>query len=91
MPKSSPAKLRYMAEYQKQPEQVEKRVQRNQARREAIREGVVKKGDGKEIDHKQMLDKGGSNDRSNRRVTSASENRAWRERSPEAYTKRGKK
>lgn len=87
MPKSSAAKLAYQAEYQKQPEQVAKRVARNKARREALRDGAVSKGDGKEIDHKQMLDRGGSNDKSNRRVVSASENRAWRERDPKAYGK----
>ena len=41
MTKSSKAKLEYMAEYQKRPENVDKRVERNRARREAIREGVV--------------------------------------------------
>jgi len=33
------------------PEQVKRRVARNRARRKAIREGRVKKGDGKELDH----------------------------------------
>ena len=87
MTKTSKAKLAYMAEYQKRPENVDKRVQRNAARREAIREGAAKKGDGKEVDHKRMLDKGGTNDKSNRRVVSAAENRAWRKRNPEAYGK----
>ncbi len=87
MAKSSEAKLRYQAEYQKKPSEVAKRVARNKARREAIREGAVKKGDGKEIDHKRMLDEGGSNAKSNRRVVSASENRAWRKKNPGAYGK----
>ena len=87
MPKASKAKLEYMAEYQKRPENAHKGVLRKAARREAIREGVAKKGDGKEIDHKHMLDKGGTNDKSNRRIVSASENRAWRKRNPEAYGK----
>lgn len=87
MTKSSKAKLAYMAERQKSPEEVAKRVARNKARREAIREGVVKKGDGKEIDHKRMLDQGGSNARSNRQVVDASENRAWRKKNPGAYGK----
>jgi hypothetical protein len=85
MPKSSPQKLAYMAERQKSTTEVKKRVARNAARREAIRDGLVKKGDGKEIDHKKMLDQGGSNDKSNRRVVSASENRAWRKKNPQAY------
>ena len=33
------------------PEQVARRVQRNQARAEAMKKGLVKKGDGKEVDH----------------------------------------
>ncbi len=87
MTKTSKAKLAYMAERQKSPEEVKKRVARNAARREAIADGLVKKGDGKEIDHKRMLDQGGSNDKSNRRVVSASENRAWRKKNPGAYGK----
>ena len=87
MTKSSKAKLEYMAEYQKRPENVDKRVARNKARREALREGTVKKGDGKEIDHKRMLDEGGSNAKSNRRVADASENRGWRKKNPGAYGK----
>lgn len=33
------------------PEQIKRRAQRNQARREAIKAGKVKKGDGKEVGH----------------------------------------
>lgn len=90
MPKSSPQKLAWQKEYNARPENVAKRVQNNAARREAIREGLVKKGDGKDIDHKKMLDEGGTNTKGNLRVTSASENRAWRERKPEVYGKKGK-
>lgn len=90
MTKSSKAKLEYMAEYQKKPENVEKRVARNRARRHAIAEGKAAVGDGKDIDHKKMLDKGGSTDDSNTRVRSRSENRGWRKEHPEAYGK-GKK
>lgn len=90
MPKSSKAKLAYMAEYQKKPENVAKRVERNAARRDALREGIVHKGDGKEIDHRTPLDKGGSNAKSNQRVVSASENRAWRKDHPDMYGKNKK-
>lgn len=76
--KSSKQKLEYMAEYQKSPEEVRKRVARNRARREALRDGVVKKGDGKEIDHKIPLDRGGSTAKSNTRVVDAKKNRGWR-------------
>lgn len=34
------------------PAQVARRVARNKARREAMRKGLVRKGDGKEVDHK---------------------------------------
>lgn len=88
MPKSSPRKLAYQAERQKSPEEVEKRVDRNRARRHAIAAGLVHKGDGKEVDHKKMLDKGGSDKDSNTRVVSAAENRAWRKNNPDAYGKK---
>lgn len=38
-------------EYENTPEQVARRVQRNKARREAMKKGLVHKGDGKEVDH----------------------------------------
>ncbi len=38
-------------EYESRPDQVRRRVARNRARRKAIREGKVRKGDGKELDH----------------------------------------
>lgn len=88
MTKSSKQKLAYMAEYQKKPENVEKRVDRNRARRHAEAAGLVHKGDGREIDHKKMLDKGGSDKDSNTRVVSAAENRAWRKNNPDAYGKK---
>jgi len=88
MAKSSEAKLKYMSSYQAKPENVEKRVDRNRARRHAEAAGLVHKGDGKEIDHKRMLDKGGSDKDSNTRVLSAAENRAWRAKNPEAYGKK---
>ena len=37
--------------YENTPEQVRRRVARNRARRKAIRDGRVRKGDGKELDH----------------------------------------
>lgn len=39
------------ARYEARPEQVARRVERNRARREAIRSGRAAKGDGKEVDH----------------------------------------
>lgn len=54
-----------------------KRAQRNKARRMLEREGVVHKGDGKDVDHKKPLSKGGTTTRSNLRVKSASANRTY--------------
>lgn len=53
------------------PERVKERAKRNKARRELMREGKVSKGDGKVVDHKQPLTKGGGTGRSNLRVQSA--------------------
>jgi len=61
--------------YNSQPEQKKNRAARNQARREALRKGQVHKGDGKDVDHKRQLMEGGTNHKSNRRITSASSNR----------------
>lgn len=74
--KTSPAQLRAQAKYQKKPSEVKKRVKRNKARRHAIKDGRVKKGDGKDIDHKKPLRSGGSNSKSNTRVRSRSANRS---------------
>ena len=90
MPKSSKAKLEYQKEYNARPENVEKRVQNNAARREAIREGRAKVGDGTNVDHKKPLGKGGSNDKANLRVVSESENKGWRKKHGDMYGK-GKK
>jgi 5-methylcytosine-specific restriction endonuclease McrA len=62
-------------DYHAQPEVKKDRAARNKARREAMREGRVKKGDGKELDHKQPLSKGGSRSASNTRVVSRTANR----------------
>jgi hypothetical protein len=38
-------------DYHGTPEQIQRRAERNKARREAMAAGKVKKGDGKEVDH----------------------------------------
>jgi hypothetical protein len=65
------------ANYQGKPEQIENRAKRNKARSEAMKDGRVKKGDGKDVDHKKPLSKGGSNHKSNTRVVSKSTNRSF--------------
>jgi 5-methylcytosine-specific restriction endonuclease McrA len=53
------------------------RASRNGARRIMEREGKVTKGDGKDVDHKKPLSKGGGNGKSNLRVTSKNSNRSF--------------
>jgi hypothetical protein len=54
-----------------------KRAQRNKARRMLEREGVVHKGDGKDVDHKKPLSKGGTTVMSNLKAKPASANRSF--------------
>lgn len=62
-------------DYHGKPEQIKKRDMRNKARRMMEKEGRVRKGDGKEVDHKVPLSKGGSNSRRNLRIVSRTTNR----------------
>jgi 5-methylcytosine-specific restriction endonuclease McrA len=64
-------------EYKAQPDQIAKRVARNKARRQAIRDGRVKKGDGKDVDHIVPLSKGGSNGKANTRIRTKSQNSSF--------------
>lgn len=68
---------REYAEYHSRPEQIANRTARTTARRQAIASGIVSKGDGKDIDHRTPLSKGGSNAKSNQRVVNASTNRSF--------------
>ena len=69
----------YKCEYQKYGGASKKgkkdRAARNKARRQAIKMGLVKKGDGMEIDHIMPLSLGGSNDPKNWQVLTRAENR----------------
>lgn len=62
-------------DYQGTPEQIKRRAQRNAARRKAMKEGKVAKGDGKEVDHLDMNRKGPL-DNSKVRVVSKKTNRS---------------
>ncbi len=54
------------------------RAARNRARLVMMKEGLVKKGDGKDVDHKTPFSKGGAaTKRSNLRAVSASTNRSF--------------
>ena len=80
MPSSKGYKRDYRAEYdryQGTEEQKRNRAKRNNARRTLEDEGRVRKGDGKDVDHKRALVKGGGNKKDNLRVTSASANRSF--------------
>ena len=67
---------RHGVEYGGRPEQKKKRAMRNKARRDAIRTGKVKKGDGMDVHHKKPLRSGGTNAKSNLKVVPRSKNRA---------------
>ena len=60
-------------EYHAKPEQIHHRSNRNKARRLMIKEGKVRKGDGKEVDHKNGNPK--DNRRSNLQIMSRRANR----------------
>jgi len=66
---------RHIRGYQATSREKKKRAARNKARRIMERAGKVKKGDGKDVDHKKPLSKGGSTTKSNLRVRSRSKNR----------------
>lgn len=87
MNKGGPTKAAYDKAYNARPDQVKKREMRNQARAELAKDGKVKKGDGKDVDHKQMLDSGGGNGKGNLRVVDQKTNRGWRKNNGSQYGK----
>ena len=68
---------REVALYTSKPEVKKKRAAQNAARAAMIKAGRAKKGDGKDVDHRVPLSKGGGNSVSNLRVVSASSNRSF--------------
>lgn len=76
----TPTQIRRMDRgYNATPEMVAKRTKNNEARAMLMKEGKVRKGDGKDVDHKTPLRSGGGNSRSNLRVLPKSKNRGWRD------------
>jgi hypothetical protein len=63
--------------YQGKPEQIANRTKRNAARSEMEKKGVVSKGDGKDVDHKTPIAKGGGNGSGNLRAVPKSANRSF--------------
>ena len=74
--KPRPYKKEY-EQYDGTPEVIKKRAARNKARRLMQQAGLVHKGDGKDVDHKTPLSKGGTTERGNLRVQSAHDNRSY--------------
>lgn len=65
------------ATYHGSEEQKKNRAKRNAARSLLEKEGRVSKGDGKDVDHKTPISKGGGNSKKNLRVVSKSKNRSF--------------
>jgi hypothetical protein len=64
--------------YQGTAEQKKRRAKRNAARRAMTAAGKTKKGDGKDVNHKKPLSKGGGNGNKNLNVVSAKKNRSFK-------------
>jgi hypothetical protein len=64
-------------QYQGTETQKKNRAKRNAARRKLTREGRARKGDGKDVDHKTPISKGGGNGDDNLRVVKSSKNRSF--------------
>ena len=63
--------------YTSKPDVIKKRTEQNAARAAMVKAGKAHKGDGKDVDHKTPLSKGGTNAPSNLRSVSAKENRSF--------------
>jgi 5-methylcytosine-specific restriction endonuclease McrA len=64
--------------YQGTSAQKKQRAKRNAARRAMTAAGKAKKGDGKDVNHKKPLSKGGTNARKNLNVVAAKKNRSFK-------------
>ena len=81
MPYKNPEDRAAYPAYDQKPEVKKKRAARNKARAIMEKEGLVHKGDGKDVDHKKALSKGGKTVRNNLRVEPASANRSYARKS----------
>lgn len=73
--RNTPARQRAQAKYNRKPEQKKRRAQRNAARAKMIAAGKVRKGDGKDVAHKD--NNTGNNSPSNLTVQSKAKNRSF--------------
>jgi len=64
------------ATYHSKPDQKKRRAGRNAARSLLIKKGIARKGDGKDVDHKDRNPT--NNSTSNLRIQSKAKNRGWR-------------
>jgi hypothetical protein len=64
-------------EYKAKPEQIKMRVERNKARRQAIKSGKAKVGDGTSVEHIKPLSKGGKSTPSNTKIVSFADNSSY--------------
>lgn len=72
---NTPARQRAQAKYGAKPEQKKRRAARNAARREMIKSGKARKGDGKDVMHKDGNPL--NNNKGNLKVGSKSKNRSY--------------
>jgi hypothetical protein len=77
-----PSSPNYKRDYKQEaaaesPERKKQRAMRNKARREMEKAGKVRKGDGKHVDHKTPLSKGGGNSKKNLRVRDGKSNSSY--------------
>lgn len=78
-----PSSKNYQRDYRREAETAKARGEnaddaaRHRLRREAEKKGFVHKNDGKDLDHKRPLSKGGSNTLDNARAVSPGENRSF--------------
>jgi 5-methylcytosine-specific restriction endonuclease McrA len=78
MPSSPGYQRDYHQEYLNESRERRKlRAMRNAARRQLAKEGLVRKGDGKHVNHVNPLDKGGGNSRKNLTVASGKKNSSY--------------
>lgn len=70
---NTPGRQRAQAKYNSKPEQKKRRAQRNKSRRLLMRQGKVRKGDGRDVDHNNHNT--ADNSAGNLTVRAASENR----------------
>lgn len=80
------ARRRAQRKYNSKPEQKKRRAARNAARRKMIKAGKARKGDGKDVDHKDGNPR--NNSSSNLRMRSKSKNRSLK-RDSKARKRRG--